>query len=355
MKHVRCVRSLAVVTPEPAAGRAQPRVNHSMGQLRLVPTLFTLFTAVLALAVALTPASAQVPQGTLAKKVIQDARLPEPPASAAGATYVGDEECGACHKPQRANYEKSLHSKAVDTRTPAAVRSCETCHGPGSKHVEDPEEGRMRNFRTINADEASAVCSTCHASSEHALWAGSKHEARKVACVTCHSVHASKGPKLIKEESQVNLCANCHRNIVNKLNRFNHMPVREDKMVCSSCHNTHGSANVKMLRTGTTVDEACTSCHSEKRGPYLWEHAPVANSCVTCHDPHGSSNERLLVAKLPFLCQRCHVTARHPPTVYNGFTLKTSSSANRLAGRGCVNCHSQIHGSNSPNGKFFQR
>lgn len=327
-----------------------------MRHIPLAPSLVTLLAPILALTVAIGPAeaNAQVPQASLVKKVTQDARLPEAPASAAGATYVGDEECGTCHKPEKANFDKTLHSKTVDSRTPAAVRSCETCHGPGSKHVEDPDNP-VRNFRTVSADEASAVCTTCHVSSEHALWAGSKHEARKVACVTCHSVHDSKGPKLMKEATQANLCADCHRNIVNKLNRFNHMPVREDKMVCSSCHNTHGSPNVKMLRTGTTVDEACTSCHAEKRGPYLWEHAPVANSCVTCHDPHGSSNERLLVAKLPFLCQRCHVTSRHPPTVYNAFTLRTSSSANRLAGRGCVNCHSQIHGSNSPNGKFFQR
>jgi DmsE family decaheme c-type cytochrome len=142
---------------------------------------------------------------------------------------------------------------------------------------------------------------------------------------------------------------------VNKLNRFNHMPVREDKMACSSCHNLHGSANVKMLRAGTTVDQSCTSCHQEKRGPFLWEHAPVANSCVTCHDPHGSSNDRMLVAKLPGLCQRCHVTARHPPTVYDKFVSQNSQNANKITGRACANCHQQIHGSNNPNGKAFLR
>jgi DmsE family decaheme c-type cytochrome len=110
-----------------------------------------------------------------------------------------------------------------------------------------------------------------------------------------------------------------------------------------------------MLRTGTTVDESCVSCHTEKRGPYLWEHAPVANSCVTCHDPHGSSNDRMLVAKPPYLCQRCHVTSRHPPTIYDGFVQANSSNANKITGRACVNCHQQLHGSNSPNGKAFLR
>lgn len=285
------------------------------------------------------------------------AQVPEPPASAAGATLVGAESCLECHSDKKAGYANSLHGKAADPRTPAAKQGCETCHGPGSKHVEDPDvvKNRPRNFSTLNADATTAVCATCHTSGEHALWAGSKHEARHVSCTTCHSVHNAKGEKLIKTETQPKLCASCHQNIVNKLNRFNHMPVREGKIVCSSCHNTHGSANVKMLRAGTTVDEACASCHAEKRGPYLWEHAPVANACVTCHDPHGSSNERMLVSKVPFLCQRCHVTSRHPPTVYDAFIIKTSSNANKITGRGCVVCHSQIHGSNSPNGKALLR
>jgi len=124
---------------------------------------------------------------------------------------------------------------------------------------------------------------------------------------------------------------------------------------CKSCHNVHGSTNVRLLKAGTTIDESCTSCHAEKRGPYLWEHAPVSESCVTCHEPHGSNNERLLVSKLPFLCQRCHVTSRHPPTVYEGFVLQNSQNANKIYSRACTACHTQVHGSNAPSGKALLR
>ena len=103
------------------------------------------------------------------------------------------------------------------------------------------------------------------------------------------------------------LCATCHRDKVAKLDRSGHMPVREGKMQCSTCHNVHGATNVRLLRKGDSIAELCTSCHADKRGPYLWEHAPGRDGCVTCHDPHGSSNERMLVAKPPILCQRCHV------------------------------------------------
>ena len=133
------------------------------------------------------------------------------------------------------------------------------------------------------------------------------------------------------------------------------MPVREGALGCSSCHNVHGTGNVRLLKAGQSVTEFCVTCHAEKRGPFLWEHAPVTEDCLTCHDAHGTNNERMLKTKVPFLCQRCHVTSRHPPTVYDGFVLATSASANRLVGTGCVVCHMQIHGSNAPSGKYLHR
>jgi DmsE family decaheme c-type cytochrome len=102
-----------------------------------------------------------------------------------------------------------------------------------------------------------------------------------------------------------------------------------------------------------SVNDKCYECHTEKRGPFLWEHEPVRESCVTCHDPHGSTNDRLLVAKVPMLCQRCHIGTRHPSTIYDSLSIQNKSV--RVVDRGCVNCHSQIHGSNHPSGQTFTR
>ena len=275
--------------------------------------------------------------------------------SAKDERYAGAAACADCHEKYADGIAKTLHGKATDPRSPAASLGCESCHGPAAKHADDPKSTKPIQFNKVSADQANAVCTSCHSSGGHAQFAGSKHEVRGVSCVSCHSVHHSDAPAQIKATSQGELCASCHRNIVTKMARFNHMPVREGKLECSSCHSAHGSTNVKMLKTGSTVDEACTSCHSEKRGPMLWEHAPVTNSCTTCHDAHGSSNDRMLVAKAPFLCQRCHVTSRHPPTIYNGYLINTTSNANKITGRSCMNCHQQIHGSNSPNGKALLR
>ena len=166
-----------------------------------------------------------------------------------------------------------------------------------------------------------------------------------VACSQCHVNGKYAGTSAT--------CSSCHLANFQQTTNPNHVSVGFPTD-CASCHNPHGSANDKLLHE-TSTNETCYGCHAEKRGPFLWEHAPVANSCVTCHDPHGSNNPRMLQAKTPFLCQRCHVTSRHPPTVYDGFALRNSTSSNRLTGEGCVVCHVTIHGSNSPSGKYFHR
>jgi DmsE family decaheme c-type cytochrome len=157
----------------------------------------------------------------------------------------------------------------------------------------------------------------------------------------------------LKAATEPALCATCHRTQVLKFSRAQHMPLREGAMACSSCHNPHGSTNVRLLKVGNWINESCVSCHTEKRGPFLFDHAAGRESCVTCHDPHGSSTEKMLVARPPMLCQRCHIGSRHPATIYDGAALQARS--NRLVGRACINCHQNIHGSNHPSGQTLTR
>jgi DmsE family decaheme c-type cytochrome len=274
-------------------------------------------------------------------------------APAQDAKYVGQDTCVTCHDNMRQGYEGTPHHRASDPRSPGAKQGCETCHGPGSLHAENPTAVSLKRFRLMSPDDINDTCTTCHNRSNHALWDGSQHEARGLSCTTCHSVNAGKSELFqLKEKTQRELCATCHRDKVSKLDRSGHMPVREGKLECSSCHNPHGATNVRLLRKGDSISELCASCHADKRGPFLWEHAPVRESCVTCHDPHGSSNERMLVAKAPFLCQRCHNHTRHPATIYDTAQLNTS---NRIFSRSCATCHTQVHGSNHPSGNFLVR
>jgi DmsE family decaheme c-type cytochrome len=275
--------------------------------------------------------------------------------------------CMECHEEQGTAYYNGKHSRELDPRTPAAPgpdadAECQSCHGPGLSHMEDPGDPRLINtFKALSVagtvvepHEVAELCRTCHNREEHAMWEGGPHDSRNVTCTNCHSIHQPKSEtRQLVGATVTETCAQCHRDKAMKIQRVSHMPVREGKLECSTCHNPHGSTNERQLRTGNTVNEFCTSCHAEKRGPYLWEHPPVVENCTTCHDPHGASNDRMLVARAPMLCQRCHIHSRHPATIYDATQVENKSS--RVIGRACLNCHSNIHGSNHPAGWVFQR
>ena len=271
--------------------------------------------------------------------------------------YAGTEACVTCHTDQETSLKGTKHGQVHNPRSPAGTLGCESCHGPGQAHVDDDAKGNIAKFSALTPEAASETCLTCHNKGKHAGWAGSAHESRNLSCTTCHSAHkpASFANQLVKA-SETQLCASCHRVQVAKTERaVAHMPVREGKMSCSSCHNPHGSINnVKALAVGTSINESCYSCHAEMRGPKLWEHAPVVQNCATCHDPHGSSNDRMLNVRMPMLCQRCHVATRHPASIYDNNAI-TVNKSNRMFGRSCVNCHSNVHGSNHPSGQFYMR
>jgi DmsE family decaheme c-type cytochrome len=276
-------------------------------------------------------------------------------AKQVGATFVGQDTCLACHEDMTKGLVDTVHGKAAHPRSPAAGQGCETCHGPGSAHVEDPSDPTtIKRFDEMAPRDASETCLSCHTRTPHTLWAGSAHDARNLSCTTCHSVHEPVAEQAqLKAASELELCGSCHRTQAMKVRRVSHMPLREGKMECSSCHNPHGSTNVKNLRVGNWINESCLSCHTDKRGPFLFEHAAGRESCVSCHDPHGSNNHAMLVARMPMLCQRCHIGTRHPSTIYDNGAVQARS--NRIIGRACVNCHQNIHGSNHPSGQALVR
>ena len=303
------------------------------------------------------PVAIEATQASVAQAAKPQAAKPQPATPQAPASaYAGSDTCVVCH-----DQEKSLkgtpHWQEKNPRSPMAAHGCETCHGPGQAHIDDDNNQKIAKIKEMTPAESTQICLTCHNRGTHAGWEGSTHAARNLACTTCHSVHSPKSTsqQLVKP-TETQVCATCHRLQVAKTERaVAHMPVREGKMSCSSCHNPHGSiSNVKNLKTGSSVAELCTSCHTEMRGPMVFEHAPVRENCATCHDPHGSSNDRMLVVRMPMLCQRCHVATRHPASVYDNNAI-TVNKSNRMFGRSCVNCHSNIHGSNHPSGQFYMR
>jgi DmsE family decaheme c-type cytochrome len=170
-------------------------------------------------------------------------------------------------------------------------------------------------------------------------------------------VHAAARPDSeVSWSARAELCMNCHTDVRSEMRKTSHHPVREGKMDCLSCHDPHGTLTKGNLRAAS-VNELCYDCHTEKRGPFLWEHAPVRESCLTCHTPHGSNHLKLQSTSVPYLCQQCHSNTRHPGTLYDATRLPTlenpSTGSNRLFNRACVDCHAAVHGSNHPSSPYL--
>ena len=271
---------------------------------------------------------------------------------ATGATFVGSEECMACHDDMPASLEGTPHASGLFAEL-SSDHGCESCHGPGSIHVDDPESYSMR-VSDLSAEEQSATCQSCHSGKTQFFWASGVHEDRGLSCLSCHSVHAPKAVKAqLKEASETEQCFSCHKDIRAETWKTSHHPIREGQISCSDCHNPHGSQTDSMIRSAS-INDQCYSCHTEKRGPFIWDHPPVREDCMTCHTPHGSNHIKLQRVSVPYLCQRCHVNTRHPGTLYDRTRLADGDSAsNRAFERACLNCHAAVHGSNHPSSPYL--
>ena len=60
----------------------------------------------------------------------------------------------------------------------------------------------------------------------------------------------------------------------------------------------------------------CLNCHSEMRGPFVFDHVTGSGgNCLSCHQPHGSNNpNQLLWARVEQLCLSCHSQTGGPST-----------------------------------------
>jgi DmsE family decaheme c-type cytochrome len=290
-------------------------------------------------------------------------------AQAQSAAAPGPEICVGCHETQVHTFSISKHGVKGDSRTPAAGGGCVTCHGDGTEHVKaggGRGVGGIRNpgGKTMAADDKNGLCMTCHKGKARTNWDGSLHKSNDVACTDCHKMH-EPADKVLSKKTQTDVCFTCHREQRADSLKISTHPIKEGKVVCSDCHNPHGSPGPSLVKKNT-INETCYTCHAERRGPFLFEHQPVVENCANCHLPHGSNLSPMLVSRAPFLCQSCHdgqhssesPIGRNAASNQAGFTGTAAgffAPSNQAAGRACLNCHSVIHGSNSPNGGYLQR
>lgn len=277
------------------------------------------------------------------------------------AEYIGTRTClSACHFHDKIkqDFDASTMGAQLSKKSGMPLVDCESCHGPGSlaiaeltaaKVEEDAKQGKQTacdyktliNLKELPAPAQSLICLKCHSGSSNFnlhYWNAGTHAINDVSCFECHNVHM--GPDLTVRRSEMeNMCERCHQEVKAEFALPSHHPIHEKKIFCTNCHEPHDSANEKQLKK-TTIKEVCTQCHADKEGPFLFEHAENTEGCSSCHSPHGSVNNNLLRIAEPFLCIQCHLSP--------SFHLPSDTSRKGAYFTRCTDCHTQIHGTDTP-------
>jgi DmsE family decaheme c-type cytochrome len=306
--------------------------------------------------IAFATASAQQAPAPAAPKAVPPAAPAATKAAApltAPATFVGSETCGACHEDIAKAFAMSPH-EAVDAGGKQGFKgnACESCHGPGSNHIQSLSAVDIRNPATLSPAETDKTCLTCHRNQPTTSGRlEASHARNAIPCTSCHSIHAH-GPQglVVRKPAEVNtLCESCHIDVkASFAEPFKHR-VPENAMTCVDCHNPHGSFKPGLMRMASANEPGCFKCHGDKRGPFTFEHAPVREEgCQSCHVAHGSTNAKMLIRQeVRLVCLECHANLPVPNTtgIVTGVVPPAFHDLTSPRFRNCTICHQKVHGS----------
>jgi len=256
------------------------------------------------------------------------------------AQYVGSDTCKSCHEDL---YKNSFEGTPHFQTTLKDGHGCESCHGPGSEHVEGGgDKTKIIRFEDLSRQDSSARCLTCHGESrKQRHFSSSSHASNDVGCIDCHSPHKAKESQHLLVRAEPDLCYGCHVTAKSDFAKPYHHRVNEGLVQCDDCHNVHGTTTIRQVKTLPSGNAVCFQCHADKQGPFVYEHVPVkTEGCTSCHTPHGSTNPRFLrVSQINLMCLQCHSFPVQGP---QGPAHNQSAKY-----QACTMCHVAIHGSNA--------
>jgi len=167
--------------------------------------------------------------------------------------YAGQAACEECHDDVSAVHAKDVHASV----------QCETCHGPGAAHIEDPDIPMKPANRKDD-------CLVCHRRldarpgsfpqivwTEHFKFVGVTDT--NIACVSCHSGHeplfTDHDLRKARLHPLIQDCADCH---IGRTNEHLKQPADHPRIFhCTDCHPTIAASFAKAEHHA--VD--CTTCH----------------------------------------------------------------------------------------------
>lgn len=210
--------------------------------------------------------------------------------AAANVHPPAKDDCSTCHDPHRSDNPFQL------TDTQSAL--CTMCHDAGDAALKK---------KHLGADLAKLSCTGCHdphgSTEKNLVVARSVHP--PFADRSCDLCHEGAAAKLV-EGGRKELCAGCHGEIAEIAAKAAVPHAAMEVADCVDCHTPHASRQAKLVREPAGGE--CLTCHEEKKaGAGEFQHGVIALlGCEGCHEPHGGSRPRLLRANPDQLCLGCH-------------------------------------------------
>ncbi len=246
-----------------------------------------------------------------------------------GAEYVNDDEiCAQCHEAYAKLFAQNVHRG--DT--------CESCHGPASRHVETrgKEPGLIFSFKTAQPLAKAEACLRCHeenACTAGARWRTSRHAQCGVSCTDCHRAHYNvpPGTPATTEPGQtagLQTRPSAAPQVALTSYAEPAKPYAKDSTRGGTLPSLRGTSN----NLGAVAPGICYQCHADYRefeeiaGPHQIG-GPNGFNCTTCHDPHGQIRQETRVD----LCLQCHGNSV-PAMAYHSSTHARNDVA-------CTDCH----------------
>ncbi len=184
--------------------------------------------------------------------------------------------CSGCHNTgTQIHYDKSKGTFKT-TWTDLGV-ACESCHGPGSRHLDAEEDEKFSTIvnpaKIPDPKRAAMVCGSCH--------------------IRGTSVDGKYGyPEGYKPGDQLNFLFNekpkLHPDDSSRANRQQYIDWKKsgharEGVACWDCHYSHQKGNANKYQTKMPGTSLCRSCHEVKNKGVHGIHS--VNNCIGCHMP----------------------------------------------------------------------
>jgi hypothetical protein len=221
-----------------------------------------------------------------------------------------EKDCLACHdkegmKKTLANGE--VLSMRISTSAYLASMhnetSCEDCHSDLDAKTHGKTKTDIKSKRDFTLSQGEA-CRSCH-KKKYTQYDDSVHAAmvkdgseKAPLCSDCHNPHTVRSAKTA-QPIESTPCIKCHEPIFKAYSADVHGQERIAKgksaPICADCHQAH---DVKAASLGTTVKDACLSCHKDAIAqhkdwlPNTGRHFE-AISCPACHAPNAKRRVNL--------------------------------------------------------------